>query len=783
MQAPDELLSDFIAEAYEALDKVDRGVVLLEKNPSDEHNIANVFRAVHTIKGSSGFFALKRIERLTHSAESVLGLIRDQDLQVNQTCINVLLKFTDRLRWLVEGLEQNFKEASGDDAPLIAQLKALRDPHAVQQFDATPSPTGLQEIAAEAAFEVDEYENNLSNEVKIKSVSDEKSVDPLITLSLPEEEPEAKAPLEVLTETSDKGRELNLKHHEVQSPIKVSVELLNTLINNVSELVLARNRLIPFAEKFADKDFINTVSTIDKLTVDLQDKIIRTRMQTISQLWSKFPRLVRDVSVQCNKEVQIFFYGDDTELDRTLLDAIKDPLTHIIRNCIDHGIEPVAERLAKNKPKIGTILLRASHDNGMVVIEVEDDGQGIDFEVIKAKVIQKKYINELEAKTLSEEELTQFLFIPGFSTRDAITEISGRGVGMDVVKTNITAIGGTIKISSVRHQGLKCVIRIPLTLAIIPALLVRAGHEYYSIPQLNLMELVRHKTGPHQELENFYGTPVFRLRDMLLPLFQLTDLVNLDQEKSPPIQDSPTGSVLNIAVIQSLGTHFGLVVDEVLKLQEVVIKPLPPILRQASLFSGATILGDGQISLILDMDQIGLNTRAFSKVKSSQYAPEPTPRLVNQGIPIQKMLLVTISGYGLSAIPIEYVNRMDKMAANKITRSANRDVLKYDNQILRILDLSQILNQSPRATQSEIYEEQLNLVIYFSKQGPLGLIVQEIDQIVELPKELHRTSPLQFGLLGMAFLGDRLVNVLNMPELLQLEILQPETLPLFESLA
>lgn len=762
MQVPDELISDFISEAYESLDKVDSGIVLLEKNTSDEKNIANIFRAVHTIKGSSGFFALKRIEKLTHSAESILGLIRDRELGINQNSINVLLKFTDRLRWLIEGLEQNGQEASGDDAPLIVQLGALKNPLNAAEEDMVLSV--LNEAENESALEEEASAD-------VEAIASAKHL------------PIESAPLEVEpVHATEEGAAWELKAYDSLAPIKVSVELLDTLINNVSELVLARNRLIPFAEKFVDKNFLNTVSTIDKLTIELQDKIIRTRMQTVGQLWSKLPRLVRDVALHCEKEVQIFFTGEDTELDRTLLDAIKDPLTHIIRNCIDHGIEPVSERLARGKPRVGTLHLKASHDNGMVVIEVDDDGQGIDYEIVKAKAIQKKFITEFEAHALSEEELTQFIFMPGFSTRENVTEISGRGVGMDVVKTNITSIGGTIKISSRRHQGVQCVIRIPLTLAIIPALLVRAGGEYYAIPQLNLMELVRLKSSAANELENFYGTPVFRLRDMLLPLFHLSDLVDLEPKGARPLDDPLTMGALNIAVIQSLGTQFGLVVDEVLRLQEVVIKPLPTLLRPGSLFSGATILGDGQISLILDIDQVALKTRVFSRVKPLIPTQEAAPLLNKSEAPKQKMLLVSISGYGLSAIPIEYVNRMDKVAASKIIRSAHRDVLQYDQQVLRVLDLSQMLNHSSTSSQIEIYEEQLNLVIYFSPQGPLGFVVQDIDQIVELPKELHRTSPFQYGLLGMSLLGDRLVNVLNMPELLQLEVLQPQTLPLFESL-
>ena len=500
MQISDELLSDFISEAWESIEKIDTGILLLEKTPEDKKNIANVFRAIHTVKGSSGFFALKRIENLSHAAESLLGNIREGQIEVDTAKIAVLLQFADQLRALLAVLDASKQEPAGDDSALIATLLAYAQNRPLAS--ANKENSTVEDVP----------------EVQAPEQVTEQVV-PTVVASVPATEPnqfkEVTAPVES-------------KNYEMMAPVKVSVELIDMLMNNVSELVLARNRLMPFAEKFSDSSFQNTVAIIDKLTIELQEKIIQTRMQPIGQLWSKIPRLARDVAQQCGKQIEVVFSGEGTELDRTLLDAIRDPIMHIVRNCIDHGIEAPNQRLLAGKSATGIVSLSACHENGMVLINIHDDGQGIDFDRIRQRAFDLQLLELGEMTHVTEDELIQFLYMPGFSTRSEVTQISGRGVGMDVVKTNVAAIGGYIKISSKRGDGMRCTLRIPLTLAIIPALLVRAGTEFYSIPQINLQELVRHKQSElGNVVEDFHGTPVLRLRDKLIPLFDLAVLVGL----------------------------------------------------------------------------------------------------------------------------------------------------------------------------------------------------------------------------------------------------------------
>ena len=747
MQISDELLSDFISEAWESIEKIDTGILLLEKTPEDKKNIANVFRAIHTVKGSSGFFALKRIENLSHAAESLLGNIREGQIEDDTAKIAVLLQFADQLRALLAVLDASKQEPAGDDSALIATLLAYAQNRPLAS--ANKENSTVEDVP----------------EVQAPEQVTEQVV-PNVVASVPATEPnqfkEVTAPVES-------------KNYEMMAPVKVSVELIDMLMNNVSELVLARNRLMPFAEKFSDSSFQNTVAIIDKLTIELQEKIIQTRMQPIGQLWSKIPRLARDVAQQCGKQIEVVFSGEGTELDRTLLDAIRDPIMHIVRNCIDHGIEAPNQRLLAGKSATGIVSLSACHENGMVLINIHDDGQGIDFDRIRQRAFDLQLLELGEMTHVTEDELIQFLYMPGFSTRNEVTQISGRGVGMDVVKTNVAAIGGYIKISSKRGDGMRCTLRIPLTLAIIPALLVRAGTEFYSIPQINLQELVRHKQSElGNVVEDFHGTPVLRLRDKLIPLFDLAVLVGL------PSKTLSMGEVLTIVIVQAAGVQYGVVVDEILKLQEVVIKPLPNILRADALFSGATILGDGSVSLILDMDRIAVKTRTLSRLRNEQSHKAEEILITQAPSERVKMLLVEIRGFGLSAIPVNYVDRMDKFESRGLLRSAGHDVMLYEGEVVRIIDLAGALGTNKVKDVAEVYEEKLYIVIHFTRVGPFGFIVQSIDQIIELPKELRGTDLYQQGLLGFALINERVVNVLNIPEILQMHgHVQEQTMPLF----
>ncbi|CAN1518863.1 chemotaxis protein CheA [Limnohabitans sp. B9-3] len=732
MDAHDELLADFIAEAWEAMDKLDQGVLQLEKFPNDKATLANVFRAIHTIKGSSGFFGLKRIERLSHAAETLLGHLRDGRINITPARTDALLAFLDGLRLLIRALEAHKEELPGEDTSLIERLRTLshEDDHADQTPITVPS---FEAHAAEV----------LTPLLALAVAPDVEASPPQSTLA------EAPIPVEPLSE----GRS-----SDALAPVKVSVELLDDMVNNVSELVLARNRLLPYAQQHNDRVLASIVATIDRLTLTLQERVLKTRMQTIGQLWSRIPRLARDVALTCGKEVEVVCRGQDTELDRAMLDAIKDPVMHLLRNCIDHGIESPQERLAVGKPRQGQVTIDARYENGTVVVVLEDDGRGLNMSAIAQRAVTRGLLSPEALPALSDEQLSEFIFLPGFSTRDEVTEISGRGVGMDVVRTNLSAVGGHIRLRSVWGHGTRCTLTVPLTLAIIPALLVKAGDEHYALPQAPVRELLRHKSGVGTDtIEDFYGTRVLRRRQQLIPLYELRQWVEL------PERARQDGEPWNIVVIEVADLRLGLLVDEILNLQEIVIKPLPAALQQGSLFTGATIQGDGRVALILDVGQLARRSSSNARLEMSVHQAKSVAQEVRDTLP---MLLVHIPTFGLSAIPMTFVWRLDKVDAKAVTEQAGHAVLSYQGYVVRLLNLEALLMPETHPSKL-VYDHHLNIVMCWHGQALVGLVVQHIVGIADLARQLDQAEILQFGLQGMVLHQGEVVNVLHLPQLLQ----------------
>ena len=575
MDNNDQILDEFLLEAGEIFDQLDLDFVQLEQTPQDKKLIGNIFRAMHTLKGSSGFFAFHRLEKVAHAGESLLSKLRDGVFTLNEEMTDILLETSDRLRAIVDGVQKQRREPEGDDSALIQNLKFLTDGGTgISKTAAVVSPAPVAAPVVEVVIEPAPVIAEKILEVGIADLEQEV--------------------LEVFKEASiDAAVNEAESSKELAAPVKVSVELLDKLMNLVSEMVLARNRLLSFARTSGDLAFNNTVRRIDTVTLELQERMMKTRMQPISQVWSKFPRLVRDIAQDCGKKVELIQIGAETELDRTLLEGIRDPLVHIIRNSVDHGIELPAERIAKGKPEQGTVKLRAFHENGMVVIEIADDGAGIDIPLVRQKAIQLGLVTAERAAKLTEREIIDFIYLPGFSTKAEITSLSGRGVGMDVVRTNIQEIGGSVDIAT-SAQGTRLRLSIPLTLAIMPAVFVSCKNHSYAIPQVNVFEMLRYE--PQDGIpgvEDFYGVPVFRLRDKLIPLVFLNHELKIDQEL-PPLDQA-----LNIVIVQAAGIRFGLVVDEVLYMQEVVVKSVGPLLKGTPVYSGSTILGDGRVGLLL----------------------------------------------------------------------------------------------------------------------------------------------------------------------------------------
>ena len=794
----DEILVEFVIEAGEILDQLDIDFVQLEKTPNEKKLIENIFRGMHTLKGSSGFFAFKRLERLAHACETLLSKVREGRISLSQEMVTSLLEGFDALRIIITAVAETKIEPQGDDSSIINNLLSIANGGV--PVVATPLPTSAS-ITSDMPLPASMIEAVVPVAPSAAAVT---STPPslLVVANSETETPEATVDLHADFETdahvdeenieqqfhdlgsktsaspssnslvnTDDQDEKNLdieksKNLELSAPVKVNVDLLDKLMNLVSELVLARNRLLPFVTDNADLNFASAVRTIDILTLELQERMMKTRMQPISQVWGKFPRLVRDLSTELGKKVELIQEGADTELDRTLLDAIRDPLVHIVRNTVDHGIElPDARKLA-NKSEIGKLLLRARHENGMVVVEVIDDGAGINFERVREKSIEKNLFSPEKAAKLSDQELIDTIFLPGFSTKEVITNLSGRGVGMDVVKNNITHIGGSIEMESPRGSvGTKIRLKIPLTLAIMPALFVRCEQERFAIPQNSLLEMVRLDLATDPTgLEDFYGSPVFRLRGRLYPLLMLNQHLGLST-RSPGNDE-----VINIAVLQSAGVPFGLVVDEVLDMQEVVVKPIGPLFKGLLDFAGATILGNGRVALILDVDGIAISSGLIAKVQSRKLQDE---RLTEKPVDASEetaMLLFDIHDLGTIAIPLNYINRFEVFAPEKVQRNGSKLVVRYGDVIMTLVIVKDFIGDMKK--QELDLTKPLSVIVHISNDQPVGLVVDQIHDIVQIPKKIFSLTPPQRGLIGAALLGDKVINVLDLEEIMMLRNLQ-----------
>jgi two-component system, chemotaxis family, sensor kinase CheA len=753
MDNNDQILTEFLIEAREIFDQLDLDFVQLEQTPEDKKLVGNIFRAMHTLKGSSGFFAFHRLEKVAHAGESLLSKIRDGALILNADMTDALLETSDRLREIVANIEKSRVESSGDDSSLIANLKSLTD--GGPPLASRPTPAVTAPVASPVAMPpaTAPIESSLQEEHQENQITSQELGSATVAL-LVKDSDTVIAPNSVDINAKDSA-----KSTEVVAPVKVSVELLDKLMNLVSEMVLARNRLLSFAMNSGDTNFASTVRTIDMVTLELQERMMKTRMQPISQVWTKFPRLVRDISQECGKQVELVQIGAETELDRTLLEGIRDPLVHIIRNSVDHGIESPAVRLASGKNEKGIVTLKSMHENGMVVIEITDDGAGIDVGLVAKKAIEKGLITQEKVAKLSDREIIDFIYLPGFSTKDQITNLSGRGVGMDVVRTNVQQIGGSVDISS-SSKGTKLRLRIPLTLAIMPAVFVRCMDQRFAIPQNNLFEMVRHEpkegvTG----LEDFYGLPVFRLRNKLIPLLFLNRELRLSDAKPSSEQ------ILNIVVVQAAGIRFGLVVDEVLFMQEVVVKPVGPLLKGTPTYSGATILGDGMVAMILDIGGIAIRSGLISKLLDKQFEENiPTDAEIVHNS--QTMLLFDLLDLERIAIPLDYVVRLETFSATRIEHRGNQEVILYGDQIMKLIWLSDYVEG---ASHKGLYgDESISVVVHYHDGQPIGFVVKQIHDIVSVPSEIIMISPPQRGIVGSSIVNETVVSILNVEEILNL---------------
>ena len=729
----DELLQEFLTETGENLDTVDRELVRFEQDPNDRDILRNIFRLVHTVKGTCGFIGLPRLEALTHAAESVIGQFRD-GATVKPSAVTAILETIDRIKDILAELAEKGQEPEGNDESLICELQALADHAKGELKQAQPAEEPVDPVAAYLA--------------RHGQVAPQSATDDIVFRSAPGPQRDRNGRIESgeSVQHADDGQAQ--ARSGGPATLRVNVDTIEHLMTMVSELVLTRNQLLEVSRQQEDAKLKAPLQRLSLITAELQDGVMKTRMQPIGNAWSKLPRIVRDLSTELGKRIELVTDGAETELDRQILDLIKDPLIHMVRNCADHAIELPAQRRAAGKPEQGTIRLAAYHEGGSVTISIADDGRGLDIRRIREKAIARGFATEAEIEKLGDAQISRFIFQPGFSTADSVTAVSGRGVGMDVVKANVDSIGGTIDIASRPGLGTTITIKIPLTLAIISALIVVAGNDRYAIPQIAVRELVRVKAGDDNRIEEINGAPVLRLRGRLLPIISLPELMG-----APKIAEGE-----GFIVITQIGERqFGILVDSVFHTEEIVVKPMSSKLRHIPLFSGNTILGDGAVVLIVDPNGVASLVGAVlsDEAEAAPYAVAPNM----QGGEKTTMLVFRTGAGSLQALPLSLVTRLEEVDAGQFQRGGGRTLLHYRGRLVPVTPLAdtQLRSQGIQP-----------LVIVSDGDLTVALAVEAIVDIVEDSFDLQMAASDERGVIGSAMIRDRATDIVDLAHYLPL---------------
>ena len=705
----DDLLKEFITETVESLGLLDSELVRLEQNPEDPTLLQNIFRIVHTIKGTCGFLGLPRLQKLAHAAENVLGRFRDGTLLATPDSVGLVLGAVDGIKSIVNALAATQAEPAGDDGALIEALDRLAE----SDGEAVPPAPAVGAPAAHAAGERDD---NLAS----------------IAAALELAKADEPAALPAASSAAELGAQ----------SIRVNVDLLEDLMTIASELVLTRNQLMQVLRTQKDSVFSAALQRLSQVTTELQEGVMKTRMQPIGNAWAKLPRLVRDLARDLGKKLELRMIGAETELDRQVLEMVRDPLTHMVRNCADHGIESPAERLAAGKPETGTITLDAHHVGGHIVVEIGDDGRGIATDRIRKKAIANGLATEAELASMNEQQIQQFVFRPGFSTADAITNISGRGVGLDVVRSNIEKIGGTVELRTAPGRGTKFVIKIPLTLAIVSALIVECLNDRFAIPQINVVELVHTAANSDHRVERLKGVPVLRLRDKILPLVSLRKMLGLGGD------DSQSGE--NFVIVTQVGAQsFGIMVDRVFDTEEIVVKPVSPLLRDLSVYSGNTILGDGSVVMILDPNGITALANFTIEESDDNAAAQAEERAAKRA---ENVILFRAGGAEPKALPLELVARLEMLDRSAFEIANGRAVVQYRGALMPILTLDQATPFTPANRQP--------ILVFAEGEHSIGVAVEEIIDIVETVYSVDLLSE-RPGVLGSAIIAGKATDLID----------------------
>ncbi len=816
-----DIVQDFLVESAENLDRLDRDLVGLEKNPQDKEALAGVFRTIHTIKGTCGFLGFNKLEKVAHVGENLLTRLRDGQLTLTPEITTALLTMVDAVRQMLKEIQSTGQDGQVDYPELRETLTTLagagnvpaaavsaspanqaasKSPEKVQDRTerpkAEPAPVQAAPPASLPSTPVSAPAHKKSSNSAGRKPVRGKIGGALVERGLVQAEDVERA-LEA-QERGDRRRlgeilvapglvkaedvaaalqTLESKPRDAASEsIRVAVNLLDKVMTLVGELVLARNQLLQFANTLDNAGLNAICQRMNLIATELQEEVMKTRMQPIGNIWAQFPRTVRDVALGCGKQVNIEMEGQETELDKTIIEAIKDPLTHLVRNSVDHGIELPEDRVKAGKAPAGRLILRAFHEGGQVNIEISDDGAGLNRERIRQKAVERGMVTAEHAGRMSEREIFNLIFLPGFSTAEKVTNVSGRGVGMDVVKTNVEKIGGVVDIQSVRGQGTTVRVKIPLTLAIIPALIVTCGRDRYAIPQVSLLELVRLEADQAGTgIEMVHGVPVHRLRGSLLPLVYLNRELHLVDEPSKAVQQD---GAVNIVVLQADQRQFGLVVDGINDTEEIVVKPLRKQLKTVKTFAGSSIMGDGKVALILDV--LGLAQRASVVGETHDRTLVEKTAQASAGA-AEKQTFLLFSGHGDSrmAIPLSTLARLEEFPVAQVEMSGKQWVTQYRGQILPLVRLNIVMEERrvrlrglpalPAADSGPIQ------VLVLNQEGrSFGLVVDRILDIVEDRAEMKSPATRPCVLYSVV-IGERVTELLDIPAILTSAGEQPVT--------
>jgi two-component system chemotaxis sensor kinase CheA len=706
-----EVIREFLVESHENLSRLDQELVELEKHPRDAALLGSIFRTIHTIKGTCGFLGFSTLEAITHQAETLLSQLRDGKREMSQSLGSLILETVDATRKVLASIEASGEEGPDRFEDLTERLRAAAQSGAGPALPSAPPQTGSPAAAPEG--------NGLPAP------------------------PEDKRPEEDAARSSAVA----------DANIRVAVGLLDNLMDLVGELVLTRNQILQYNTEREDAVLNAASQRLNLITSELQEGVMKTRMQPIGMVWNKLPRVVRDMAVSLGKQIRLEMDGAETELDRTIIEAIKDPLVHLVRNACDHGIEPPEVRVRAGKPPQGRLSLRAYHEGGQVNIEIADDGAGIDVTRVKQKALEKGLLRPEQAEKLTDREALHLIFQAGFSTAETVTNVSGRGVGMDVVKSHVEKIGGVVDLFSRPGEGSTVKLKIPLTLAIIPGLVVNSGGERFVIPQVSLLELIRLEgDSSEKHIEYVHGTPVYRRRGSLLPIAYLNQVLGL--------QPTERAEAVNIVVLQAEDRQFGLVVDGINDTQEIVVKPLGKQLKGLSVYAGATIMGDGRVALILDVLGIGQRSGVMAESREqTRAAAEQAERKTQPGIEQQRLLLFRAGSFERLAVPLSLVARLEEFPRKSIEHAGGRQVVQYRNRILPLVSIREVLDDGVRDHGHTA--DLVQVVVFNDGDRSMGLVVDQILDVAEEAVTVRQKSGRK-GLLGSAVVGKQVTDFLDL---------------------